>query len=159
VLIRQMLVVLLFGFWIVLFALPFARDAAAEPELLDLPPLDEKDYFAGYYNAYGLYEALDYLRENGISQGQQVYVIQGTRFCLPDYYGFAAHMDMLCEKRFYRGDVDLKPLINDDAVFYLITDAPPLDLAVSGFHVNQVAVFNKPSGDIQITIWRLSVAD
>jgi hypothetical protein len=152
---------LILALWGGAFALPFARQAMSDPAQLGLPAQDQKDYLAGYYNAYGLLEAMDWVESDGEAGA---FSVLHTRYCMPPLYGF--RLDYACRK--YPDDspltqadweeLALGPLLQGRAV-YLLTDYtydsidhPRLELVFLGD-------YPKPQSQIRVRVWRVQLAE
>ncbi|NDJ84706.1 MAG: hypothetical protein GYB66_02365 [Chloroflexi bacterium] len=149
--------------WAAVYALPFSYTAATDPTRLDMPWLDQHNYFESLYNAYGLIEAMDAIRAD--AEGE-VTVVLGTRFTprLFEYENLEYHRD----REFNLSDADrprtqqliLEPLAAGEPV-YLVTDTyvderrpdfPPMDGVVA---IEFMAEFEKPYGANTVKVWRL----
>jgi hypothetical protein len=152
----------------VLFSLPFARTAADDPIQLNMPWLDQQNYFEGFFNGYAILDALDYLQENGERTGSEVIAVLGTRFCLPPAYDDFPDVDIDCYKRLdltttednLTEELLLRPLARGAAV-YLITDdyllpSLPDDMLVN---LEPIARYDKPYGDHYVELWRATLPD
>jgi hypothetical protein len=118
--------------WTILFALPFALRPLDD---LSLPGLDEKDYFSGYYNAYGVQDAL--LSLDGEPETSEI--LLGTLWCPPEY--LAPGVVYTCDKNFRPETLSADFLLTDR------TETPP-----PGYEF--LRRFPKPRGIIAIMVWR-----
>lgn len=148
-----------FGTWVLGFVMPFAQNLTNEPATLGLPAQDQKDYISGYYNAYGLEDAVRYLNENGERADGIVSAIANTHFCLPPLYK-AWDVEYVCQKYLdqllpeeWRSLV-IEPLESGVPV-YLISDYDTLDFEYQNLTGELLAVFEKPQSHIEIKVWEL----
>lgn len=150
--------------WAVLFSFPFAYDAMTNPPELDLPDLDERNYFWHLYNGYGSIDAMDYLRENGErhAEDEPIYLVGLMQTCpYLDLQEESTGIEFACPELYRLENVTpdtwenmvLAPLRNNVPVYILSDrfDVPPND---TPFAWEKVEVFPKPQDRIRVTIWR-----
>lgn len=168
-----------FALWAVLFAVPFANNAANHAENLEVTRWDNRDYYQSPWNGYALIESLDYLQTNGDPGADQVVnVVSVSQMCpFMDLYAFP-DTSLTCissenERRDYDGTpggVQWQRAIDiifsiDEPLYFMIEQhrrtfvIPEIPYVHPDLAWQQMAAFQRPKGGLWVTIWAVERVD
>ncbi len=156
--------------WIVLFAWPFADKTANDVTALDMPQLDQHDYFQAPWNGYGLKAALEYLDEYGQpGTDNDVHVIGIGWMCeYMDLYKFQ-HIDLACLDLEYDPTSDqpqyeavLQHATQQQPLYLMLEqhletrDIPDIPYPHPDLTWEQQAAFQRPLDGLWVTVWQIT---
>lgn len=165
-----LLVLALWGIWAFGFALPFAHLTIHEPDKLDLPALSAWNYQRGSANAWGVREALDYLRESGKRTADGMIPTYGllgrcelaTAYLTPDFawgcYGYYADGPHAAAELYDWAFMTRCVPAPHVAFLYLIGDdiSPEWDAPPAAQHWELQRCFAQPEKIRPVCVWRVA---
>ncbi len=152
--------------WGVVYALPFAHDAAYDAPKIELPDRDEKQYYQTRYSAYGLLDAMDYLEKNGKPAGEQVEVMGVMFLCESmDLYVYP-NVNLTCLSDGYTNEkIDeawqsLAERAQQQQPLYLIVeDYREIPTREPELIWQEVRSIQRPKDGVWVTVWEVCPAD
>lgn len=163
----------LLAIWAISFALPAARTLLADPASLDVAEIDRRNFLRYTSNAWGTREALGDLAARGARIDGRVPLVGAMHYCtLPDLYitdafewaCMDARLSFLPQTHMPDDVYAWSALI--DAVqrrpfVYLLTDyrSPDADPSDEALAWELFGAYQRPQGDLWVTVWRVQVRD
>lgn len=153
------LAVVIMMLWAGIFALPFAYASMTDPTRLRMPEQDDKDYFWGFYNAYAISDAIQYVEDQ--AEEEPAYILLNTYFCLENVYGWE-RVFVDCRTRKVtpeRINRSAREVLIEEAVepVYLISEFVHEIPNGTELQWEKLASYTKPNRPDRIyTVWRIT---
>lgn len=148
--------------WGVVYALPFAYNAAYNAPKIELPDRDEKQYYQTRYSAYGLLDALDYLESKGKPVDEQIEVMGVMFLCESmDLYAYPK-VDLTCLSDGYTNKTineawqKLTERAQQEQPLYLIVeDYRDIPTSERDLTWQRLRSIQRPKDGVWVTVWEV----